>query len=151
MIESAGENEFKAPARARALFRQVQYSSSVPGWFTVLHCGCWRKKMIDWSGLSDLLQSTPAQQDQKNIQIRTRGFTSDTLIMEVLLRTGYSIVGRPMFIPMKAAQWRMKPKMTDFPGLKIPRSSATSAPCKRTSDSSSSSVCNSSRAGRALC
>ena len=28
--------------------------------------------------------------------------------------------GRPPFISMTAAQWRMKSKMTDFPGLKIP-------------------------------
>ena len=36
--------------------------------------------------------------------------------------SGYSLFGRPTFIPVKAAQWRMKPKWLDFPGLKIPRS-----------------------------
>ena len=40
--------------------------------------------------------------------------------------SGYSVFGGPLFIPIKAAEWHMKPKMTDFPGLKIPGSSATS-------------------------
>ena len=31
--------------------------------------------------------------------------------------SGYSIVGGPLFI--QAAQWHMKPKMVDFPALKI--------------------------------
>ena len=34
--------------------------------------------------------------------------------------SGYSLVGGPPFIPMKATQWRMKPKWLDFLGLKIP-------------------------------
>ena len=40
------------------------------------------------------------------------------------ISSGYSLFGRPSFIPMRAALWRMKPKMTDFPGLKIPGSEA---------------------------
>ena len=46
-----------------------------------------------------------------------------------LLRTGYSVVGGPAFIPVKAAQWCMKPKMTDFLGLKIPGSEAVFTLC----------------------
>ena len=36
-----------------------------------------------------------------------------------LILSGYSVVGRPPFIPMKVACWYMKPKMIDFLGLKI--------------------------------
>ena len=39
-----------------------------------------------------------------------------------IIKSGYSEIGRPPFIPMKAAQWCMKPKCLDFPGLKTPRS-----------------------------
>ena len=38
--------------------------------------------------------------------------------------SGYSVFGGPPFIPMKAGQWRMKPKMTDFLDLDIPGSEA---------------------------
>ena len=37
------------------------------------------------------------------------------------------MVGRPLFIPIKVGQWCMKPKMTDFPGLKVPGSEAVLA------------------------
>ena len=37
--------------------------------------------------------------------------------------SGYSLFGRPSFIPMKAAQWHMR-KMANFLGLKIPGSEA---------------------------
>ena len=53
--------------------------------------------------------------------------------------------GGPLFIPMKAVQWRMKQKWFGFPGLKTTGSDAALL-LFRTSDSSSSSVCNSSRA-----
>ena len=46
-------------------------------------------------------------------------------------RMSYTIwiqsLSRP-FIPMKAAQWCMKQKWIDFPGLKIPRSDAALLP-----------------------
>ena len=45
-------------------------------------------------------------------------------IVDVLLRTGYSEVGGPPFVPMKAVRWHMKPKMADFSELKIRRSEA---------------------------
>ena len=38
------------------------------------------------------------------------------------IETGYSLFGGPPFIPMKVAQWRLMPKITDFPGIKIPGS-----------------------------
>ena len=41
-----------------------------------------------------------------------------------IMKSGYSEVGRPPFIPMTAAQWRMKSKWLDFPGLKIAGSEA---------------------------
>ena len=35
-----------------------------------------------------------------------------------IIKSGYSEIGRPPFIPMKAAQWHMKPKWLNFPGSK---------------------------------
>ena len=69
----------------------------------------------------------------------------------MLLRTGYSLVGGPLFIPMKAVEWRMKAKMIDFLGLKIPGSEAVLLICfhilqpieqAQSRDSSSLVVCN---------
>ena len=56
------------------------------------------------------------------------------------------------FIPMKAAQWRVRPKWLDFPGLKMSGSEAVlphhwAPKSKHTRNSPSSSVCNFSRAG----
>ena len=41
-----------------------------------------------------------------------------------IMLSGYSVFGGPQFVLMKAAQWRMKPKISDFSGLKIPKSEA---------------------------
>ena len=38
------------------------------------------------------------------------------------VKSGYSLFGRPPFIPTKAAQWHIKQKCLDFPGLEIPGS-----------------------------
>ena len=46
-----------------------------------------------------------------------------------IIESGYSQFRGPPFIPMKAAQWSMKAKMTDLRGLKIPGCSAISALC----------------------
>ena len=65
-----------------------------------------------------------------------------------IIESGNSDFRGPPLIPMKAAQWHVEEKWLDFPGLKIPGSDASLGPRKtHTSDSSSSSVCNSSRAG----
>ena len=50
--------------------------------------------------------------------------STDRLKQDCLILTGYSLVGRPPFIPMKAAQWHVKPKMSNFLGLKLPGSEA---------------------------
>ena len=39
------------------------------------------------------------------------------------MRTEYSNDHRATFIPIKAAQLHTKPKMFDFPGMKVPESS----------------------------
>ena len=43
--------------------------------------------------------------------------------------SGYNLLGGPLFIPTKAAQWHMKPNMTDLPGLEIPGSEAVLPLC----------------------
>ena len=53
----------------------------------------------------------------------------DHILIMVHNRTGYSEVGGPLFILMKAAQWRLKPKMIHFPGLKIPGSEVVFPHC----------------------
>ena len=49
------------------------------------------------------------------------------VLWAISIESAYSVFGGPLFIPVKAAQWHVKQKWLNFPGLKIPGSDAASA------------------------
>ena len=64
----------------------------------------------------------------EKVAIMLRRRTISSFNNGCLMLSGYSVDGRPPFIPMKTAQWCM-----NFPGLKIPGSDAVLPPAHRAS------------------